>query len=203
MQKAANKHISHSAQNLLDYLSEIAGKKIITGQHTQTNPMEEIDYIYEQTGKCPALRGFELLGYSPNINYNDASAECLTEVYENQDTLDTALEWAKKTNGIVTFTFHWFSPVGGRDKSFYTEHTDFDAEKVLIPGTRERDAFYHDMDIIAKELRRFQLEDIPVLWRPFHESEGTWFWWGAKGPAVAAKLYRLMFDYYKIGRAHV
>ncbi|MFR5027626.1 MAG: glycosyl hydrolase [Coprococcus sp.] len=30
----------------------------------------------------------------------------------------------------------------------------------------------------------------------FHESEGTWFWWGAKGPAVAAKLYRLMFDYY-------
>lgn len=34
MQKAANKHISHSAQNLLDYLSEIAGKKIITGQHT-------------------------------------------------------------------------------------------------------------------------------------------------------------------------
>lgn len=196
MQKAANKHISHSAQNLLDYLSEIAGNKIITGQHTQTNPMEEIDYIYEQTGKCPALRGFELLGYSPNINYNDASAECLTEVYENQDTLDTALEWAKKTNGIVTFTFHWFSPIGGRDKSFYTEHTDFDAEKVLIPGTRERDAFYHDMDIIAKELRRFQLEDIPVLWRPFHESEGTWFWWGAKGPAVAAKLYRLMFDYY-------
>ena len=141
MQKAANKHISHSAQNLLDYLSEIAGKKIVTGQHTQTNPMEEIDYIYEQTGKCPALRGFELLGYSPNINYNDASAECLTEVYENQNTLDTALEWAKKTNGIVTFTFHWFSPVGGRDKSFYTEHTDFDAEKVLIPGTRERDAF--------------------------------------------------------------
>ena len=133
MQKAANKHISHSAQNLLDYLSEIAGNKIITGQHTQTNPMEEIDYIYEQTGKCPALRGFELLGYSPNINYNDASAECLTEVYENQDTLDTALEWAKKTNGIVTFTFHWFSPIGGRDKSFYTEHTDFDAEKVLIP----------------------------------------------------------------------
>ena len=163
MQKAANKHISHSAQNLLDYLSEISGKKIITGQHTQTNPMEEIDYIYEQTGKYPALRGFELLGYSPNINYNDASAECLTEVYENQNTLDTALEWAKKTNGIVTFTFHWFSPIGGRDKSFYTEHTDFDAEKVLIPGTRERDAFYHDMDIIAKELRRFQLEDIPVL----------------------------------------
>ena len=118
MQKAANKHISHSAQNLLDYLSEIAGNKIITGQHTQTNPMEEIDYIYEQTGKCPALRGFELLGYSPNINYNDASAECLTEVFENQDTLDTALEWAKKTNGIVTFTFHWFSPIGGRDKSF-------------------------------------------------------------------------------------
>ena len=196
MQKAVNRHISQSAQDLLNYLSEIAGKKIVTGQHTQTVPMEEIEYIRETTGKVPALRGFELLSYSPNINYNDASEACLTEVYENRNTVECALKWAKETNGIVTFTFHWFSPVGGRDKSFYTEHTDFDAEKVLVEGTPERAAFFHDMDIIAEELRKFQREDIPILWRPFHESEGTWFWWGAKGSVVASKLYLLMYDYY-------
>ncbi|MBQ2405755.1 MAG: beta-mannosidase [Lachnospiraceae bacterium] len=196
MQKTSNPNACASAKRLLNYLSETAGKAIITGQHTQTKPMEEIDYIRDNTGKEPLLRGFELLAYSPNINYDDASQECLTEVYENRETIETALDWARKTNGIVTLTFHWFSPLGGYDKSFYSKNTDFDAEKVLIENTHERAAFYHDMDVIAHELRKFQKEDIPVLWRPFHEAEGDWFWWGAKGPVIASKLYCMMYEYY-------
>ena len=66
------------------------------------NPMEEIDYIKSKTGKEPLLRGFEMLAYSPNINDNDASEACLTEVYENRNTIETALKWAKATSGIVT-----------------------------------------------------------------------------------------------------
>ena len=97
MQKTANPNASTSAKKLLDYLSETAGKSIITGQHTQTNPMEEIEYIRNQTGKEPLLRGFEMLAYSPNINYQDASKECLTEVYENRNTMETALNWAIET----------------------------------------------------------------------------------------------------------
>ena len=57
------------------YLHAVAGKQIITGQHTQTIPCEEIDYIRQVTGKEPKLRGFELLAYSPNINYEDASPQ--------------------------------------------------------------------------------------------------------------------------------
>ena len=196
MQKACNPNITESAQKLLNYLVETAGKGIITGQHTQTIPMEEISQIRSITGKEPKLRGFELLAYSPNINYDDATEPCLTEVYENRNTLDVALEWTKSTEGIVTFTFHWFSPTGGHDKSFYMENTDFDAQQILIEGTPERTAFYHDMDVIAQELKKFQDADIPVLWRPFHEADGTWFWWGAKGPVVASKLYCMMYDYY-------
>ena len=52
------------------------------------------------------------------------------------------------TGGILTFSFHWFSPLGGRDKSFYTEHTDFDATKILKEEPQSA-AFYHDMDAIA------------------------------------------------------
>ena len=196
MQKAVNPDITESAQKLLDYLSDVAGKQIITGQHTQTIPMEEIDYIYEQTGKKPLLRGFELLAYSPNINYEDATKECLTEVYENRGTVETAIEWAKEDKGIVTLSFHWFSPIGGHDKSFYAKNTDFDARNILIKDSPEQKAFYSDMDVIAKELKKFQEEDIPILWRPFHEAYGEWFWWGAKGAVVASKLYRMMYEYY-------
>jgi len=210
----ADAKATQEAKELLEYLKNTAGQQIITGQHTQTIPCEEIAYIRQTTGKEPKLRGFELLAYSPNINYADASPECLKEVEENKGTVETALQWARAnrpdkvndtgtenstdyaTGGILTFSFHWFSPLGGRDKSFYTEHTDFDATKVLQEGTPERAAFYADMDVIADILRRFQDENIPILWRPFHESYGTWFWWGAKGAKVARDLYRLMFDYY-------
>ncbi len=208
----SNSNATEAAKDVLAYLKNVAGMGIITGQHTQTNPMEEIDYIKGKTGKEPKLRGFELLAYSPNINYEDASEECLKEVYENQGTLDTAFGWAKSVGnvrvnakgelseggGIVEFTFHWFSPIGGRDKSFYAKHTDFDATKILQEGTPEREAFYKDMDVIAKELLRFKEAGIPVLWRPFHEADGEWFWWGAKGPRVARQLYRMMYDYYTV-----
>lgn len=196
MQKTVNPNASERAQKLLNYLSETAGKAIIMGQHTQTNPMEEIAYIREKTGKEPLLRGFEMLAYSPNINYADATEPCLTEVYENRGTMETALNWAKETDGIVTLTFHWFSPLGGHDKSFYAKNTDFDAKQILVEGTPERAAFYQDLDVIAAELQKFRDADIPILWRPFHEADGEWFWWGAKGAVVAMKLYRLMFDYF-------
>lgn len=196
MQNTANPHATQKTKELLNYLSDIAGKHIITGQHTQTNPMEEISYIEEITGKQPKLRGFELLSYSPNINYDDADEPCLTEIYENRGTVDTALKWAKESNGIVTLSFHWFSPIGGHDKSFYAKNTDFDATRVLLENTLERKAFFHDMDVIAEQLKKFQAADIPVLWRPFHESYGDWFWWGAKGPEIARELYKMMFDYY-------
>lgn len=196
MVKPVNSNATKEACDLLNYLYETAGNKIITGQHTQTNPMEEITYIYDNTKKKPKLQGFELLAYSPNINYNDASEECLIEIEENKNTLDTAIAWAKENDGIVTLSYHWYSPLGGRDKSFYAKNTDFDAEKILKSGTKEREAFYSDMADLCQNLKRFQDENIPVLWRPFHESDGTWFWWGAKGPSVAKELYILMYDYF-------
>lgn len=196
-----NANATKEAVQLLSYLFSVAGKKIITGQHTQTNLMEEADYIKSVTGREPFLRGFELLSYSPNINYLDSSKECLTEVEENKGTADTALEWAKKYGAssircIVAFSFHWFSPCGGRDKSFYSKNTDFDPERIFIDGSDERKSFYSDMDSIASVLEKFKESNIPLLWRPFHESYGEWFWWGRKGAVIASRLYRLMFDYF-------
>lgn len=195
MQAPVNINATNEARKLLSYLESVSGKQIVSGQHTQTVPMEEIEYIKMVTGKEPKLRGFELLSYSPNINYDDATEPCLTEIYENRDTIEEALNWGKE-DGIVTFSFHWFSPLGGRDKSFYSKNTDFDPEKVLIEGSKERKAFFSDLKEIANILKTFKDEHIPILWRPFHESDGTWFWWGRKGPQIACELYKLMFDLY-------
>lgn len=185
-------------RNVLRYLSDLSGKGIITGQHTQTTVQKELRYIEEATGKLPALCGFELLAYSPNINYADASEACLLEVEENKKTLEKAWDWALNKRGLVTFTWHWFSPFGSRDKGFYSEHTTFDASRAIIEGTEENKMLIADMDHMAELLKPFCEKRIPILWRPFHESEGDWFWWGAKGPEVAKQLYRIMYKRYSV-----
>ncbi|MDR0294445.1 MAG: glycoside hydrolase family 26 protein [Oscillospiraceae bacterium] len=186
---------SPEAAKVLTYLSGLRGNGILLGQHTQTVAQKELAYIREVTGKEPALCGFELLGYSPNINRSMSGAECLTEVDENKNTLDKAWEWAKR-KGLITFTWHWFSPLYGSDKSFYQKNTSFDARLALVEGAPEREAFLSDMDAMAEHLRPFAEKGVPILWRPFHESDGAWFWWGSKGAGTAKELYRAMFERY-------
>jgi mannan endo-1,4-beta-mannosidase len=188
-----NPNTQEQARNLLEYLSGLRGRGILLGQHTQTRKQEELAYIREVTRKEPALCGFELLAYSPNINYKESGSECLTEVEENKNTLETAFAWAEK-KGIITFTWHWFSPLYGSDKTFYQKNTSFDARLALKENTPERTAFLHDMDVMSELLRPFCNKHIPILWRPFHEADGAWFWWGSRGADTARRLWLDMFD---------
>lgn len=193
----SNPNAQECVKNVMKYLADITYDKIVTGQHTQTMAQEELHRIEEATGKQPALLGFELLSYSPNINYLDTDEECMTEVEENYGTLKRAWEWAEK-KGLITFTWHWFSPLYGHSKSFFAENTEFDASKAVIEGTPENKALLSDMDVMAGLLRPFCDKGIPILWRPFHEGDGNWFWWGFKGPEVVKMLYRIMYERYTV-----
>ncbi len=190
-----NPNATAEAKRLMEYISEISGRYVILGQHTLTRKQEELEHIKKITGKLPALCGFELLSYSGNVNWDSCDEACLKELYENMGTIENALEWGRN-GGIVTVTWHWYSPLGGKDKSFFTQNTDFDPTAALDENSPEHNAMLRDLDLMAVHLRRFRQENIPVLWRPFHESEGNWFWWSSKGPEAARQLYRFMYKYF-------
>ena len=178
---------------VMEYLAGLPGKGILTGQHTQTMVQAELHHIEQITGRQPALLGFELLSYSPNINYLETDEACMTEVQNNYGTLKRAWEWAEQ-KGLITFTWHWFSPLGGHGKSFFAENTDFSASRAVTEGPPEHRALLADMDVMAGILRPFCDRQIPILWRPFHEGEGDWFWWGNSGHEITGQLFRLMYD---------
>jgi hypothetical protein len=51
------------------------------------------------------------------------------------------------------------------------------------------------VDSIAVYLKKLQDAHVPVLWRPYHEMNGNWFWWGGRqGEYSTARLYRQLFD---------
>ena len=189
-----NPAASPQARQVMRYLRSIHGKGVLTGQQTMTPVGEDVQYIERHTGELPAVRGFDLLGYSSATARPEMTALAVAEVANNLGSVEAAIRWWKERRGLVTFCWHWHSPLHGRDKAFYTNETAFDLDVALQPGTPEHVGVLKDMDIIAGELKRLRDEGVPVLWRPLHEAEGGWFWWGYKGPEAFKKLYRWMHE---------
>ena len=83
-----------------------------------------------------------------------------------------------------------------KDYAFYRADTEFDATNATVEGTWENKVFTEDLKNAAAYLKLLRDADIPVLWRPFHEAAGGWFWWG-KDAASFKSLWIAMFNYFK------
>lgn len=83
-----------------------------------------------------------------------------------------------------------------KDYAFYKADTEFDATNATVEGTWENKVFTEDLKNAAAYLKLLRDADIPVLWRPFHEAAGGWFWWG-KDATSFKSLWIAMFNYFK------
>ena len=175
----SNQNASENAKKLYSYLCETYGNAIISGQQESTwvdGEQYEFDYIYEATGKYPAIRGLDYM----NDDFDGVNRR--------------AIEWYEK-GGVVSICWHCGADFNGSwNECKETDITDWN--KALTEGTDEYKALIDGMDKGAKALKELQEKGIPVLWRPFHELDGDWFWWGRGGAENFKKLWILMYDRY-------
>ncbi len=182
---------SPEAQRLFDWLCEIYGKKIITGQNCDGGMYGmENQAIWRATGGAyPALLGLDMMEYTPSRVEMGASGKAV----------DYAIDYWEK-GGIVTFCWHWNapSPYLMEDhwfSGFYTQYTTLNLKKIMDGEDQKGyDLLLRDIDAIAAQLKRLRDAGVPVLWRPLHEASGGWFWWGASGPEAYRQLWNLMYD---------
>lgn len=192
----ADSQASAEAQDLMDSLLSTYGKKTLSGQYDT----KENAYIRKVTGKLPAIKGGDLLEYSPSRLENGSEPGNLSE-----DLIADA-----RKGQIITLSWHWNAPSGlyngtytnaeGKSidapwwRGFDADASTFDFQKALAnTQSPEYKALLRDIDAIAVQLKKFEAAKVPVLWRPLHEAEGQWFWWGAKGPDAFKKLWQLTF----------
>ncbi|KAL5347118.1 hypothetical protein ACLOAV_007425 [Pseudogymnoascus australis] len=182
-----NPNADANAKALIAYLLRNYGSRTLSGQQDESST----NWVTQNIGKTPAITGFDFMDYSPSrVAYGSSSTN-----------VEQAVSWARR-GGIVTFCWHWGSPSGSYNSAsqpwwsnFYTEATGFDVAAAMnSPGSTNYNLIVRDIDAIAIQLKRLQAEGIPVLWRPLHEAEGTWFWWGAKGAEPCKKLWALLYD---------
>ena len=76
------------------------------------------------------------------------------------------------------------------------------AEQIL-PGGAYNDRFTAYLDIIAEYANALQEDNIPVLFRPYHENTGSWFWWGSStGVETYKSLWRYTQEYLQSKGVH-
>ncbi|MBL9204437.1 MAG: immunoglobulin domain-containing protein [Opitutaceae bacterium] len=174
---------------VLDLLRETSGNKILSGQQERIDWFGldnevNFDFVRQATGLTPAVRGFDFMFYTHSAGGR-----------QGQRAAERAIVWARK-GGVVQFCVHWFVDTGSApgNPKFYTNETTFDIRQALVTGTPENVELLREMDLMAEELKLLREARVPVIWRPFHECSGGWFWWGAKGPEPFKQAYRLMFD---------
>ena len=184
-----NPAASPMARALLARIVENYGQTTLAGQ----NDTRDLALIASASGRLPAIVEGDFMDYSPSRTAFGANPGPLTENY---------IAMAQDEGYLVSMAWHWNAPnklVNAGDypwwRGFYTPGTTFDVAAALAdPAGSDYQAILRDIDAIAGELEKFAAADVPVLWRPLHESEGGWFWWGAKGPEAFKQLWRLVYD---------
>ncbi len=173
--KLSNPNADENAVKLYNYICEQYGRVMISCQQESTwkgSPDYEMDYIEETTGKLPAMRGLDFM----NGDFNGV--------------VQRSKEWHDK-GGIVTIC--WHTGVNGKGyQESKDDNPDFD--KLLTEGTDEYNNMMSNWDKAAKALQKLRDAGVPVIWRPFHEFDGQWFWWGKGGGETFKKLWILMYD---------
>lgn len=171
-----NPNANKETLELKAFLDSVYGKKMISGHCND----KYLQYIKDATGgKAPALMGYDFNGICPSQGGNTDAQK--------------AINWAKNQGGIVQFQWHWISPDANGD--FYTKNFNL-ASALADTNSTSYKNIIRDIDLVARELKKLQEAGVPVLWRPLHEAEGKWFWWGMAGGDACRKLWRLMYNRY-------
>ena len=163
--------------------------------------------IKKTTGNDPAIVGSDLLFVTDIRNDGTDSNWFYQEEVKNATQIKNA--YAK---GIInTVSWHLRGPKNknypATDNEEYTYNVSsmFEADKntffrSILPGGTRHDWFKEKLDQVAafsSKLKGSKGESIPFIFRPFHEFDGSWFWWGADfcSPEEYKAAYQFTVDY--------
>lgn len=145
--------------------------------------------VKEVCGKYPAVLGLDLggieMGWDANLDRNDF------------DNMRASVVAHHERGGITTFSWHPRNPLTGGDS------WDVSSDQVvtsILPGGEKHEYFMGWLKNAADfmdSIRTADGEVVPVIFRPWHEHTGSWFWWGQNLCTTEQykALWKMTYDY--------
>ena len=187
--KLVDSNASQQTKSLFEYLKNESGKGVLFGHENTSfqgltinhNKKNQSD-VYNSVGDYPAIYGFDFVEFNKE---------------KTLDELKGYIEDAYNLGAIVSLSDHMPNFTTGGNYSDTTKTV-----RNILPGGKDFKKYRKHLDqtaAFAKSLKTKDDKDIPIIYRPFHENHGSWFWWGAafcsKSEYIA--LWRYTVDYLK------
>lgn len=181
-------------ENLLANLKKVSSKGIMFGHHDDTNygigwdGEEGRSDVKSVCGDYPAVISFDLghieLGDTvslDNVPFSKIRQEILSQY---------------KRGGMSSLSWHLRNPLTGGDS---WDVSDTTVVKSVLSGGSNHEKFTGWVSKVSAFINSLQTEDgvkVPVLFRPWHEHTGSWFWWGEKlcTPEEYKALWQMTVD---------
>ena len=191
------------AQQLFERLDTLRQKGYMFGH--QDDPFYGLTWEYQKDssdvlnvcGDWPAVMGFEIGGIEMGDEKN------LDSVPFTRMTEEIVKHHLR--GGIITISWHPRNPAttapdGGRGAQKFPAGSAWDVSdttvvKSILPGGQNAELFKVWMDRVSDFLATLKTDDgqkIPVVFRPWHENTGSWFWWGEK--LCTAEDYKALWN---------
>ena len=181
---------------LLANLHQLAGHKIMFGHQDDLaygvywRREEGRSDVQETCGAYPAVFGWDLGSrFGPGKMSNIDSVRFRD--------MNRWIRQAYEMGGVNTLSWHLDNLSTGGNSWDTTA-----AVRDLLPGGQYHSRLTEQLDVLAELLNGLKTgglfkHEIPVIFRPWHEHTGHWFWWGAHGctPDEYKALYRFTVDY--------
>jgi mannan endo-1,4-beta-mannosidase len=212
-----NPDASPEARKLLGFICSIQGKYTLSGQHNFTSSGDRYDsIIHAITGKEPAVWGADFsfiaaqegaqgVHHCGPMNLSDPMDTLLFNGRSADNLRQSLIDEAKRQHArgkIITLMWHRCFPTSG-DSCMGDEIWAFERRPSLATidsmtseGTTLNAAWRKQADEVAKYLAQLRDAHIPVLWRPYHEMNGVWFWWCNLREGRFAKLWEMEYRYF-------
>lgn len=188
--QTANPNADNTTKQVLQYhvdLKSAPDNNILIGQnighgtemYTYINTL--VNDLQQQTGKFVGMIGADY-GLDPNIDYTQS----------NQILIDY---W--NAGGLITLSWTHNNPwTGGNVWDTNNSENLYD---LITPGNPAYTVWQNELQLLGNVLQELENAGVTVLWRPLHEMNGFWFWWGEKNFAGHEQAYidvwRDMFNY--------
>ncbi len=181
---------------LYNNLHNITDRGILFGQqdattmgHIWSSDTNDRSDIKEMCGSHPAIIGADFSGLC---------SENPAKVMKAKLALINQIIGTYNRGGVTTICWHMSNPITGG--SFYWKHSKHKAVDEMLPGGKANKKYrewLHNVADVMSLIRGNNGELIPIIFRPFHEFDGDWFWWGANHCSTEdfILLWRYTVDY--------
>ncbi len=177
-------------QQLIKRLVKLQKKGVMVGH--QDDPVYGTTWKWDKgrsdvkdvCGEYPAVMGFELGALELDSTKNLDGVPF--------DRMRDEIVAQYNRGGIITISWHPYNPVTGKN-AWDTSGTPL---KEIFLGGSQYQKFKSWLGKVATFLNSLKTADgkkIPIIFRPWHEMTGGWFWWGRN--SCTSEEYKKLFEY--------